>query len=84
MDVTIVAALIAAGTSLIGSFIGVLASSKLTAYRIAQLEEKVAAHNNLIDRTYRLEQATTLNSEKIAVANHRIDDLEAHERSRTP
>lgn len=76
MEATVIAALIAAGTSLIGSFAGVMASSKLTAYRIAQLEDKVNQHNNLIDRTYKLEQQTSINSEKIAVANHRIEDLE--------
>lgn len=76
MDVTIVAALIAAGTSLIGSFAGVMASSKLTAYRISQLEEQVSKHNNLIERVFKLEQDNAVQNEKIAVANHRIDDLE--------
>ena len=32
-----------------------LASNKLTLYRIEQLEKKVAAHNNVIERTYKLE-----------------------------
>lgn len=76
MDATIIAALIAAGTSLIGSFAGVMASSKLTAYRIEQLEEKVNKHNSIIDRTYKLEEQASVMNEKIAVANHRIDDLE--------
>lgn len=76
MDATIVAALIAAGTSLIGSFAGVMASSKLTAYRIEQLEEKVNKHNSIIDRTYKLEEQASVMNEKIAVANHRIEDLE--------
>ena len=34
------------------------------------------AHNNLIERTYKLEERTELQEEKIRVANHRIDDLE--------
>lgn len=76
MDATIIAALIAAGTSLIGSFAGVMASSKLTAYRIEQLEEKVNKHNSIIDRTYKLEEQASVMNEKIAVANHRIEDLE--------
>lgn len=76
MDVTIIAALISAGTSLIGAFLGVLASSKLTSYRISQLEEKVNKHNNLIERTYKLEEQASVICEKIAVANHRIEDLE--------
>jgi hypothetical protein len=42
---------------------------ELQAYRIEQLEKKQDKHNNLIERTFILE-------EKIKVANHRIDDLE--------
>ncbi len=60
----------------IGSLCGVLASSRLTQYRLEQLEKKVQAHNNLIERTYHLEERTELQEEKIRVANHRISDLE--------
>ena len=59
-----------------GTFGGILATSKLTNYRIEQLEKKVDKHNNLIERTYRLEDNAELLEEKIKVANHRIDDLE--------
>ena len=45
---------------------------ELQAYRIEQHEKKQDKHNNLIERTYILE-------EKIKVANHRIDDLERKE-----
>lgn len=41
--------------TLAGSFLGVIASQRLTQYRISQLEEKVAKHNNLVERTYKLE-----------------------------
>ncbi len=34
------------------------------------------AHNNLVERTYRLEERTELQEEKIKVVNHRIEDLE--------
>ena len=53
-DAIIVALLGFAGT-LLGSLFGVLAAQKLTQYRLAQLEDKVEKHNNLIDRTYKLE-----------------------------
>lgn len=72
--------IIAAGFSLLGTlagtFGGILISSKLTQYRIEQLEKKVNAHNNLIERTFHLEENVSLLAEKIKVANHRIDDLE--------
>ena len=48
----------------------------LIQYRLEQLEKKVEKHNNLIDRTYKLEEDSKIQEEKIKVANHRIDDLE--------
>lgn len=72
----IIVALIGLAGSAAGSLCGVLVSSKLTQYRLEQLEKRVQAHNNLIERTYRLEERTELQEEKIKVANHRIDDLE--------
>ena len=72
----IVVALIGLAGSAIGSLVGILTSSKLTSYRLEQLEKRVQAHNNLIERTYKLEDRTELQEEKIKVANHRIEDLE--------
>lgn len=60
----------------LGSVIGVIASSKLTQYRIEQLEQKVQAHNNLIDRMYRVESQEEVIEQQIKVINHRISDLE--------
>lgn len=57
MQPEIVVALLSLIGTLAGSLIGVLASNKLTNYRIEQLEEKVAKHNNLVERTYKLEGA---------------------------
>lgn len=72
----IIVALISLGGSAIGALLGIVVNTKLTNYRLEQLENKVNKHNNLIDRTYKLEETTKLQAEKIAVANHRIDDLE--------
>lgn len=62
--------------SLLGTIITVWSGSKLTAYRIEQLEKKVEKHNNVIERTQVLE-------EKMKVSEHRIADLEelTHERN---
>lgn len=46
--------------TLIGTLGGILASNKLTNYRIQQLEEKVNKHNNLIDRMYKVENRVSL------------------------
>lgn len=64
----IVAAITLLGTAL-GTFSGIIVSSKLTNYRIAQLEKKVDKHNTVIERTYVLE-------ERQKVTNHRLEDIE--------
>ena len=55
--------------TVIGTFGGILTSSKLTSFRIEQLEKKVDKHNNFASRMPVIE-------EQIKVINHRIDDLE--------
>jgi ABC-type lipoprotein release transport system permease subunit len=76
MSDTIVVALIGVVGSLLGSLIGVIVSSKLTQYRLEQLEKKVDKHNHVVERMYALEERMTVAEEKIKVENHRIDDLE--------
>lgn len=60
---------ISAMSGFIGAFGGILVSTKLNNYRIEQLEKKVEKHNDVINRTFVLE-------EKMKVTEHRIDDLE--------
>ena len=79
MDSTIIVAIISGLFTLVGSFGGVLASTRLTTYRIGELEKKVEKHNTVIERTYALEKRAEVIEETIKVANHRIDDLEVHE-----
>lgn len=77
------AEVITAALSLVGTLVGTLGgialSSNLTNYRIEQLEKKVEKHNNLITRTYKLEQDFAVMDERLRVANHRIEDLEKEE-----
>ena len=49
----------------------------LLEYKIDELTAQVEKHNNLVERTYKVEQSVAIHDEKIRVANHRIDDLEA-------
>ena len=76
MNSEIISAVIALVGTLGGSFGGIIVSSKLSNYRIEQLERKVEKHNNLIERVYKLEQHDAVFDEEIKVANHRIQDLE--------
>lgn len=77
MSDAIIVALIGLVGSGAGAFGGILISSKLTQYRLEQMEKKVEVHNGVIDRVYKLEERTEIQEEKIRVANHRIEDLEA-------
>lgn len=56
MSDAIIVALISLAGTLLGTFGGILVSSKLTTYRIEQLERKVDKHNTVIERVYKLEQ----------------------------
>ena len=75
MTEIIVAAIALLGT-LGGSFGGIMAASRLTNYRIEQLEKKVDKHNSVVERTYALEKQVDIIEEKVKVSNHRLDDLE--------
>lgn len=60
MDQTITVAILSLCGTLIGTIGGIMASNKLTNYKIDELKEKVNKHNNLIDRMYKVENRVTL------------------------
>lgn len=68
MEPEVMVALLSAAGTVLGSLLGILASSRLTTYRLEQLEAKVNKHNNLIERMTRVEQS-------VKSAHHRIDEL---------
>ena len=76
MTEAIIVALLGLAGTLAGSYLANRKSTALIAYRLEQLEQKVSKHNNLVERTYALEEAVALAEERQKVANHRIDDLE--------
>lgn len=43
---------------------------------VSTLRQEVQKHNNLVERTFKLEQDVAVHEEKIKVANNRIADLE--------
>jgi len=69
MDKEIIIALVSMAGTLIGSFGGIVTSSKLTNYRIEKLEEKVDKHNSFAERIPVVE-------ERIKELNHRVEDIE--------
>jgi ABC-type lipoprotein release transport system permease subunit len=76
----IIIALIGFLGTIIGSAIGVIASSKLINYRLEQLEQKVNKHNNLIERTYELERKESIVEEHIENIESEIHELKEHHR----
>lgn len=62
--------------SLIGTLVGSYGGIRLMSYRIEQLEKKMEKHNQVIERTYKLEERTEVQEEKIKVINHRLEDSE--------
>ena len=75
MPTDVITALIGLVGSGVGAFVGIAVNTKLTTYRLEQLEKKVDKHNTVIERTFILE-------EQMKVANHRINDLEEFEKGR--
>ena len=69
MSETIIFSLISLVGTLAGSLGGILVSSKMTNYRIEQLEKKVDKHNNFAEKI-------PIINEQIKVINHRLEDLE--------
>lgn len=65
MSDTIIAALLALAGSALGTFGGIIATQKLTQYRLEQLEKKVDKHNNVIERVFKLEAHEQTVDEKL-------------------
>ena len=63
-DVVIVSLISLAGT-LFGSIAGIMTANKLTTYRVEELEKKVDKFNNLVERTFKLEQSTARQWDRI-------------------
>ena len=73
MESEIIVAVLGLIGTLSGSFLGAIATSRLTQYRLQKLEEKVSLHNNIVERTYILEG-------KMTECCHDIADLKAFHR----
>lgn len=69
MTDTVIVALLSLGGTILGSFGGIITSSKLTNYRIEQLEKKVDKHNHFAQRVPVLE-------EQVKSVSTRIENLE--------
>lgn len=69
MEPAIVVGIISLLGSAVGAFTGIVINSRMTNYRLEQLEQRVAEHNNYGRRIPVIE-------EQIKVIDHRLEDLE--------
>lgn len=68
MDSAVFIALLSFAGTLIGTFAGILTSTKLTEFRLKKLEEKVEKHNSVVERTFIVEN-------DVKHIYHEIDDI---------
>lgn len=71
MNEAIIVAILSLVGTLGGTFGGIMTSNKMTNYRIQQLERKVEQHNEVVERTYKLEG-------KMTEVVHEIQDLKKY------
>lgn len=65
MQPEVIVGLLSCTGTIIGTLGGIIATSKLTNFRLQQLEEKVNKHNNLVERMYKVEGQVQENSNDI-------------------
>lgn len=68
MEPEVLVALVSGLFSLVGAGGGILVSSKLSNYRIEQLEKRVEKHNSVVERM-------ALAEASIKSAHHRLDEM---------
>ncbi len=78
MSETIIVPLLSLLGTILGTFGGILTASKLTNYRIEQLEKKVEKHNHVIERVYELEKQEAVINEEIKTMSHQIEEFTEH------
>lgn len=64
--------------SLVGTFGGIVTSTKLTNYQINELKNRVDKHNNVIERTFKLEEHSKYVDERIARLESEVENHEKH------
>lgn len=59
--------------SLVGTFGGIITSTKLINYQINELKKRVDKHNNVIERTFKLEEHSQYVDKRIARLESEIE-----------
>ena len=64
--------------SLVGTFAGIITSARPTNYQINELKKRVDKHNNVIERTYKLEEHCKYVDERIDKLESEVENYEKH------
>ena len=75
MNDTVIISLVALVGSLAGTFAGILTSTRLTTYRIEQLEKKAQEQRSLIERIFKLEKERDVMNERLRAMETRLSQL---------
>lgn len=74
MQVEVIVALLTLVGTVASGIISALISSGVTKYRLEQLEKKVDKHNNIIERTFKIEEHDAVVDEKIKEIERRLEE----------
>ena len=75
IDPNLFTGLLSLAGAAIGTLGGIVINTKLSNYRLEQLEKKVEKHNNLIERTYEVEKKVGEIKKDIDHIYHEIDEI---------
>lgn len=75
MDTEIFITILSFAGTCIGTIAGIVINTKLSNYRIEQLEKKVEKHNDLIDRQYKLESQVQEIKKDVTHIYHELDEI---------
>ena len=75
MPSEVIVAILALIGTLVGSLGGIVVSSKLTNYRLEQLEKRVGEHNNFAARIPVLEERFQISKRDWAPSKRKLDDI---------
>ena len=76
MEPTVIASLVSLIGTMVGTFSGIYASSKLTIYRIEQLEKKVDRFASIEEKLFELEKHNAVQDERTETIAENIRKVE--------
>ncbi|MBR5534874.1 MAG: hypothetical protein IKU62_08530 [Ruminiclostridium sp.] len=83
MGENLLIALVSGGVTLavclINNFLQQGRTRALLEYKLSELTQRVNKHNDLVERTYRLEEQVSLSDERLKELTRRLDKLEGKE-----